>query len=333
MSVRNVIDHVKIAVASGKGGAGSVHFRRARFIPKGGPDGGDGGRGSHVIIQGNAQLSNLLHFKYRKHIFGENGAPGRGKNITGADGKDIILQVPLGTIAKDADTGRIKAEIIEKGQKVIVAQGGRGGRGNTCFKSATRQAPDFAQLGQEGEKLLLILELKMMADIGLLGLPNAGKSTLLSVISAAKPQIASYPFTTINPQLGTVMYAGEKCFVVADIPGIIQGASRGKGLGLRFLRHAERTKVLLFVIASDDVDIASTYYMLREELRLYNADLLRKKHLLAISKVDLCEEYTLMQMIKTLPQDLDCIAISSKTGLGIRELKTNLRHLLHNTHS
>lgn len=324
----NALDYAKIVICSGKGGPGSKHFRRERFVPKGGPDGGDGGRGGHVIVVGKEHLSHLLHFKYRKHVFAEDGKPGAGKQTTGADGKDVVLEVPLGTVIKDADTGKMKAEIMQAGQTAIIAKGGRGGKGNVHFKSAIRQAPDFAQIGEEGKKLSVILELKMIAEVGLLGLPNAGKSTLLSVISAAKPKIANYPFTTLTPQLGTVQYAHEGSFCVADIPGIIEGASQGKGLGLRFLKHAERTKILLFVIAAEHLSAVDTYYMLRRELKAYDPELLAKKHIIALSKTDLCKEDILAQVTSDLPKNITCIHISSKTGAGITKLKESLQKLL-----
>lgn len=330
MSSPNFVDHVKIFVRSGKGGAGAIHFRRARFIPKGGPDGGNGGHGGHIIIQGNSQLSTLLHLKYRKHIFGENGENGSGKNSSGADGKDTIIQIPLGTVVKDTETGIVQAQITEDGQQYILAQGGQGGLGNTNFKSATRQAPRFAQPGKEAQEAFIVLELKLMADIGIIGPPNAGKSTLLSVISAAKPQIANYPFTTLVPQLGVVAYM-EHSFVAADIPGLIKGAAQGKGLGIRFLRHAERNKVLLFVIPADDPNIIATYHMLRGELEAYNANFLDKNHLLAISKIDLLERATLEALKQSLPNEAVCVGISSITEKGINQLKQELWALLYAT--
>ncbi len=328
MASTNFVDHVKIFVRSGKGGAGSIHFRRARFIPKGGPDGGNGGRGGHIIIQGNPQLSTLLHLKYRKHIFGENGENGAGKNANGANGKDIILQVPLGTVTKDAETGIIQAQITKAGQQHILVQGGKGGLGNTHFKSATRQTPRFAQPGGQAKEASIILELKLIADIGIIGIPNAGKSTLLSVISAAKPKIANYAFTTLVPQLGVVAYK-QHTFIVAEIPGLIHGASHGKGLGIRFLRHAERNKALLLVIPADNPAISATYHMLRKELDTYNPNLLNKKHLLAISKIDLLQEATLTALKQDLPNKVACIGISSITQKGIDQLKKELWTLLH----
>ncbi|MEM7173689.1 MAG: GTPase ObgE [Bacteroidota bacterium] len=326
----NAIDHVKIIISSGKGGAGAVHFRKARFIPKGGPDGGNGGHGGSIILQGNSNVSNLLPFKYRKHIRAEDGKPGSEKNTTGANGKDTLLHVPLGTVVSDSLTGEIKAEIIQEGSKIILAKGGKGGKGNTHFKSATHQAPSFAQPGQKAQTLFLTLELKVMAEIGLVGLPNAGKSTLLSSMSAAKPQIADYPFTTINPQLGTVPYGEKKSFLMADIPGIIHGASKGKGLGFDFLKHAERTKILLFVIAVDQKphEVVSTYYMLRNELQAYNNDLINKKHLIALSKTDLADEATLSKITQSLPQGTIHIYISALQNKGLQILKKALVHTL-----
>ena len=333
MSELSFIDYVKIHLCSGKGGAGAVHFRRERFIPKGGPDGGNGGHGGHVILQGDPQLSTLIHLKYRKHIKAENGHPGASNNCTGANGKNIVLKVPLGTVAKNAQTGRIQADIIQVGQKQIIMQGGQGGLGNAHFKSSKKQTPRFAQEGQPAQEAWIILELKLMADVGFIGPPNAGKSTLLATISAAKPKINNYPFTTLTPQLGVVVYTQQQSFIVADIPGLIQGAAQGKGLGIRFLKHVEHNKVLLFVIPANELDISHTYHMLRSELKAHNPNLLYKKHLLALSKTDLLEKPLPKKIIQTLAKQADIIYLSSITGKGISELKHKLRHLLYPTQS
>jgi GTPase len=325
----NFVDYVKICCRSGSGGAGSAHFRREKFIPKGGPDGGDGGRGGHIILRGNKQLWTLLPLKYRKHVIAKKGIPGAGANKTGADGKDIILDVPLGTVAKDAETGEIEFEITEDGQKVILVPGGMGGRGNTHFKSATNQTPRYAQPGIPGREEWKILELKILADVGLVGFPNAGKSTLLSVVSAAKPKIANYPFTTLVPNLGIVAYHDNQSFIMADIPGIIEGAHAGKGLGLRFLRHIERNSVLLFMVPADAGDIYKEYQILMGELEKYNPELLDKPGLLVITKSDLMD-VELQQMIdKEIPGNIDRIYISAITGKGLAELKNRIWKLLN----
>ena len=323
----NFIDHVKLYIRAGKGGAGSVHFRRARYIPKGGPDGGDGGRGGHIILQGEEQLSTLLHLRYTKHVRAEHGGDGEGKNCTGADGKDILIKVPLGTVAKDADTDRVLAEITEPGQKQLLLRGGKGGLGNTQFKSATKQAPRYAQPGKEGEEKTVILELKLIAEAGLIGPPNAGKSTLLSTISAAKPVIADYPFTTLTPQLGIVSYQTHTR-VVAEIPGLIKGAAQGKGLGTRFLRHAERTQLLLIVIPADAPSYGELYTLLYQELQGHNPSLVRKKQLIVISKIDCITSQELEKKLATLPPAIPYVCVSSHTHTGIKTLKQKLVELI-----
>ncbi|QHV98428.1 MULTISPECIES: GTPase ObgE [Spirosoma] len=324
MASSNFIDYVKINCRSGAGGAGSVHFRREKHTPKGGPDGGDGGRGGHIILKGNAQLWTLLHLKYRKHVKAENGTAGEGGRRSGAQGQDVILEVPLGTIARNPDTGKQLAEITEDGQEIILFPGGRGGLGNDHFKSATQQAPDYAQPGEAGLEEWVVLELKLLADVGLVGFPNAGKSTLLSVLSAARPEIADYPFTTLVPNLGVVAYRDYKSFVMADIPGIIEGASQGKGLGLRFLRHIERNSVLLFVIPANSDDIRQEYNTLLNELREYNPELMDKDRLLAISKIDLVDQSDIARIKETLPKKLPVTFISAVSQLGLDELKDSI---------
>lgn len=321
MASSNFIDYVKINARSGAGGAGSVHFRREKHVAKGGPDGGDGGRGGHVILKGNAQLWTLLHLKYTKHVKADAGKAGEGGRRAGAQGKDIVLDVPLGTIAKDPETGEQLAEITEDGQEIILLPGGRGGLGNDHFKTATKQAPQYAQPGEEGLEMWVVLELKVLADVGLVGFPNAGKSTLLSVVSAARPEIADYPFTTLVPNLGVVSYRDERSFVMADIPGIIEGASQGKGLGLRFLRHIERNSLLLFMIPADSEDFAAEYETLLNELRVYNPSLLDKQRLVAISKIDLVEKEEREKLVTQLPNDVPRIFISAITQEGIEQLK------------
>jgi GTP-binding protein len=321
VSSPNFIDHVKFCSRSGHGGAGCLHFHREKFVPKGGPDGGDGGRGGHVILRGNKQLWTLLHLKYRKHVIAESGKPGESQNCTGADGKDEIIEVPLGTVAKRADTEEVLAEITDDGQEFILTPGGRGGRGNLFFATSTRQAPSYAQPGEPGKEEWIVLELKLLADVGLVGFPNAGKSTLLSVVSAAKPKIADYPFTTLTPNLGVVPYRDEKSFVMADIPGIIEGAAEGRGLGIRFLRHIERNSLLLFLVPADSKDIRKEYEILISELKQYNPELLDKKRILAISKSDMLDEELIEAMKKELPTDLPTLFISSVIQKGIQELK------------
>lgn len=325
----NFIDYVRIFCKSGHGGKGSTHLRREKYIPKGGPDGGDGGRGGHIILRGDKQLWTLIHLKYRKHIKAENGGDGSGQLRTGADGKDIILKVPLGTVAKDGETGEILFEIIDDGQEIILAQGGRGGLGNDHFKSPTNQTPRYAQPGEEGIEGWFVLELKILADVGLVGFPNAGKSTLLSVVSAAKPKIADYAFTTLEPNLGIVNYYDDKSFVMADIPGIIEGAHEGRGLGLRFLRHIERNSMLLFMIPADSKDIAEEYEILLNELKQYNPELLDKERLLAVTKSDMLDEELKKEIKKHLPKRIPYIFISSLTGEGIPQLKDMLWKILN----
>jgi GTP-binding protein len=329
VSSPNFIDYVKICFRSGKGGAGAVHFHREKFVNKGGPDGGDGGRGGHIILRGNAQLWTLLHLKYRKHIRAEDGQPGGGNNKTGASGKDEIIEVPLGTIARDAETGKVLLEITQDGEEKILLPGGRGGLGNQHFKSATRQTPRYAQPGEPGIEKWIILELKILADVGLVGFPNAGKSTLLSVVSAAKPEIADYPFTTLTPNLGVVPYRDFQSFVMADIPGIIEGAAEGKGLGIRFLRHIERNSLLLFLIPADSPDIVAEYRTLLKELEKYNPELLDKKRILAISKADMLDKELEAEIRQTLPTDIPSIFISSITGKNLQPLKDLIWQQLH----
>lgn len=329
MASSNFIDYVKINVRSGAGGAGSMHFRREKHVEKGGPDGGDGGRGGHVILKGNAQLWTLLHLKYTKHVKAFDGKGGEGGRRTGAIGKDIILEVPLGTTAKNAETGEQLFEITEDGQEIILLRGGRGGMGNDHFKSATNQSPQYAQPGEPGQEEWFILELKVLADVGLVGFPNAGKSTLLSVVSAARPEIADYPFTTLVPNLGVVSYRDYKSFVMADIPGIIEGASQGKGLGLRFLRHIERNSILLFIVPADSEDIEAEYQTLVQELRIYNPSLLDKSRILAISKMDVISEDERVTLQKNLPNGIPTVLISAITQEGIEQLKDRIWELIN----
>ncbi len=321
MASSNFIDYVKIYFRSGAGGAGSVHFRREKFVPLGGPDGGDGGRGGHIILKGNAQLWTLLHLKYQKHIHAEAGKPGGKQRSSGAEGSDVFVEVPIGTVAKDAETGEILMEITEDGQEEILVAGGRGGLGNDHFKTATNQAPQYAQPGEPFREATIIIELKLLADVGLVGFPNAGKSTLLSVLSAAKPEIADYPFTTLVPNLGVVSYRNFQSFVMADIPGIIEGASKGKGLGIRFLRHIERNSILLFLISAENNDLSEAYHTLLHELKEYNPELLDKKRILAISKSDMLDEELKQLTAQELPQDIPHIFISSVAQQGLQELK------------
>ena len=332
MADQNFVDYVKIFFRSGNGGAGSKHFLREKYKAFGGPDGGDGGRGGHIILRGNAQLWTLLHLKYRKHIFAGHGQPGSKNNRTGADGEDIILDVPLGTVARDAETGKVHFEITKDGQKKVLLHGGRGGLGNTHFKTATRQAPKFAQPGEEGTEDWKVLELKILADVGLVGFPNAGKSTLLSVVSAAKPRIASYPFTTLVPNLGIVAYRDMRSFVMADLPGIIEGAHEGKGLGHRFLRHIERNAVLLFLIPCDTENIREEYTILRNELAEYNEELLDKPRFLCITKADMLDDELKQLLKKEIPDSLPSMFISAVTGEGIQQLKDALWELIVSTH-
>ncbi len=331
----NFVDYVKICCRSGKGGDGSVHFHRDKFTTKGGPDGGNGGRGGHIILRGNKQLWTLLHLKYRKHVIAEDGSNGAKANQTGKSGKDIILEVPLGTVARDSETDEINCEITEDGQEFILVKGGRGGLGNSNFATPSRQAPKFSQPGEEGQSLWKILELKILADVGLVGFPNAGKSTLLSVITAAKPEIANYPFTTLVPNLGIVKHRDYKSFVVADLPGLIEGAHEGKGLGLRFLRHVERNPVLLFMISCENANIFEEYKILLNELKMYNNQLLEKQRVLAVTKCDLLDEELLAELKKDLNKRLKgknkipTVFISSHTQRGIIELKDTLWTVLN----
>ncbi|TVR40251.1 MAG: GTPase ObgE [Cryomorphaceae bacterium] len=320
MSGANFVDYVKICCRSGKGGAGSAHLRRDRLTSRGGPDGGDGGRGGHIILRGNKQLWTLLHLKYQKHVIAGAGESGGRSTSTGASGKDIILEVPLGTVARDAESGEVDVEITEDGQEVVLVAGGRGGLGNVHFKSATRQTPRFAQPGEDGQNIWKILELKVLADVGLVGFPNAGKSTLLSVVSAAKPEIANYPFTTLVPNLGIVSYRDHRSFVMADIPGIIEGAHTGKGIGLRFLRHIERNSILLFLIPADSENHRNEYDILLNELKEYNPELLDKSRIVTISKSDMLDTELKREISATL-SDLPHLYFSSVSGEGITELK------------
>lgn len=329
MSSPNFIDHVKFHSRSGKGGAGCLHFIREKFVEKGGPDGGDGGRGGHVILRGNSQLWTLLHLKYRKHVVADDGKPGESQNCTGASGKDEILEVPMGTVARNAETGEKLCEITEDGQEYVLSRGGRGGRGNLFFATSTQRAPMHTQPGEPGIQEWIILELKLLADVGLVGFPNAGKSTLLSVVSAAKPKIADYAFTTLTPNLGVVSYRDARSFVMADIPGIIEGAAEGKGLGIQFLRHIERNSLLLFMIPADSKDIKTEYGILLNELKKYNPELLDKKRLLAITKTDMLDDELKAEMKKDVPTELPVIFISSATNYGIQELKDLIWKNLH----
>ncbi|WP_018479842.1 GTPase ObgE [Pontibacter roseus] len=321
MAQSNFIDYVKICSRSGHGGAGSAHLHRDKRTAMGGPDGGDGGRGGHVILRGNSQLWTLLHLQFRKHVIAENGQGGGPSHSSGAQGKDEVLEVPLGTIARNAETGEFMCEITEDGQEIILTPGGRGGLGNAHFKSPTNQTPRYAQPGEEGIDEWVVLELKLLADVGLVGFPNAGKSTLLSVVSAAKPKIANYAFTTLEPNLGVVAYRDYKSFVMADIPGIIEGASEGKGLGLRFLRHIERNSMLLFMVSCESPDIAEEYNILIKELETYNPELLDKKRILAITKTDMIDDELETEMRETLPKDIPAVFISSITQKNITKLK------------
>ena len=317
----NFIDYIRIFARSGHGGAGARHFLRNKLTARGGPDGGDGGRGGHVILRGNAQLWTLLHLRYFKNVLAENGENGSKNNCTGKDGQDIIIEVPLGTVARDEVSGHLEAEILEDGQEIVWLKGGRGGLGNSNFATPTNQAPEHAQPGEPGFEGWKIIELKMLADVGLVGFPNAGKSTLLSVVSAAKPKIANYPFTTLVPQLGMVEYRDRQSFCMADLPGIIEGAAEGKGLGHRFLRHIERNAVLLFLIPADSADHAGEFETLLTELRKYNPEMLQKEMIIAISKSDLLDEELQAAIEKELPTAVPHVFISSATGSGIVGLK------------
>ncbi len=328
MSNSNFVDYIKVFCRSGKGGPGSAHLHRDKFTIKGGPDGGDGGRGGHVIVRGNEQLWTLIHLKYNRHIFASDGASGGSSLKTGADGKDVYIDVPLGTIAKNAETGEEIFEITSNNEEHILMQGGRGGLGNNNFKSATFQTPRFAQPGEPAQESWVVLELKLLADVGLVGFPNAGKSTLLSVVSAAKPKIADYPFTTLVPNLGIVKYRDDRSFVMADIPGIIEGASEGKGLGHRFLRHIERNSMLLFLVPADSGDIKKEYEILVNELKEYNPELLDKQRLLAVSKSDMLDEELKDEIRKTMPE-VPFTFISSVANTGLVELKDRIWKMLN----
>ena len=321
MAESNFVDYVKIFCRSGKGGRGSAHLRHDKYIPNGGPDGGDGGKGGSVILKGNRNYWTLLHLKFERHAFAENGGNGGSNKCFGKDGKDVTIEVPCGTVAYDAETGEYLCDITDDGQEVVLLKGGRGGLGNWHFRTATRQAPRFAQPGEPAQELMVVLELKLLADVGLVGFPNAGKSTLLSAISAAKPKIANYPFTTLEPNLGIVSYREGKSFVMADIPGIIEGASEGKGLGLRFLRHIERNSLLLFMVPGDTDDIKREYEILLNELAQFNPEMLDKQRVLAITKCDLIDEELMSMLEPNLPADISHVFISGVSGLGLQQLK------------
>ena len=321
MADSNFIDYVKILCRSGKGGAGSRHYHRAKYIPKGGPDGGDGGRGGHIILRGNGHMWTLLPLRYQRHIFATNGESGGAGRSHGKDGEDRIIDVPVGTAVFDADSGEFLCEVTEDGQEIYLLRGGKGGLGNVHFATSTNRAPRYAQPGQPALEKAVVLELKLLGDVGLVGFPNAGKSTLLSSISAAKPKVADYPFTTMEPSLGIVDYRGSDSFVMADIPGIIEGASEGKGLGLRFLRHIERNAVLLFMVPADSDDIKADYEVLLRELHEFNPELSDKSRVLAISKSDMLDDELREEIAKTLPDDVPTVFISAVTGQGIPELK------------
>lgn len=317
----NFVDYVKILVRSGKGGAGSAHLLRVKYNAKAGPDGGDGGRGGHVILRGTTQRWTLLHLKYTKHVFAENGQNGGENLCTGRTGRDQVLEVPLGCVARDAESGEVLGEVTEEGQELIIARGGRGGLGNDHFKSATNQTPRYAQPGEPAEERWVIIELKMLADVGLVGFPNAGKSTFLSTVSAARPEIADYPFTTIVPNLGIVKYRDDQSFCIADIPGIIEGAADGKGLGLRFLRHIERNSILLFMVSCEQLEIAKEYRVLLHELERYNPELLDKQRILAVTKCDIIDEEMQRQLRRHLPKGVEAVFISAVSGQNIDKLK------------
>jgi GTP-binding protein len=321
MAESNFVDYVKIYCRSGKGGQGSSHFRREKYVPRGGPDGGDGGRGGHVYLRANRNLWTLLHLKFERHMYATSGEGGSAKKSSGKDGEDRIIEAPCGTVAFDAETGEYICDVTEDGQTVRLLKGGKGGQGNVHFKTATNQAPRYSQPGEPCEERTVILQLKLLADVGLVGFPNAGKSTLLSVVSAAKPKIADYPFTTLEPNLGIVSYRDNRSFVMADIPGIIEGASEGKGLGLRFLRHIERNSLLLFMIPADADSIRQAYRILDNELLKYNPGLADKNRVLAITKIDLADEERIQTIEQELPADIPHVFISSVTQSGITELK------------
>jgi GTP-binding protein len=324
MTEGNFTDYIKVHAASGKGGKGSVHLHREKYITKGGPDGGDGGRGGHVILKGDKNMWTLFHLKFKRHFKAEHGGAGSSGRSTGKDGKDVIVNVPLGTIVRDGETNEILFEVTEDGQEIILLEGGKGGRGNWHFKSATNQTPRYAQPGIDGKEGWFQLELKLLADVGLVGFPNAGKSTLLAALTSAKPKIADYAFTTLKPNLGIVKYRDYQTFVIADIPGIIEGAAEGKGLGHRFLRHIERNSILLFLVPADSDDIAKEYEILLNELKKHNPELLDKERLLAISKSDLLDEELIQEIEKELPKDVPHLFISSVTQQGLTKLKDEL---------
>lgn len=321
MAESNFIDYVKIHIRSGKGGRGSMHLHRAKYQPNGGPDGGNGGRGGSIYLRGNRNYWTLLHLRYQRHIFAGNGENGSDCCSTGADGKDEYIDVPCGTVAYNAETGEYICDVVDDGQEVMVLKGGRGGLGNYEFRTATNQVPRYAQAGEPMQEMMVILQLKLLADVGLVGLPNAGKSTLLSSVSSAKPKIANYPFTTLEPSLGIVSYRDNKSFVMADIPGIIEGASEGKGIGLRFLRHIERNSLLLFLISCESENIKSDYEMLLNELKKYNPEILDKKRILAITKCDTIDEELIDMLHEDLPEDVPTVFISAPINYGIQELK------------
>ncbi len=321
MAASNFVDYVKIYCRSGKGGSGSVHFRREKYIPKGGPDGGDGGKGGDIIMCGNSHMWTLLHLRYTRHLRAGNGENGGGQRSTGSSGKDVFIEVPLGTVARDPESREIIAEVTEHDQQIVLLKGGRGGLGNDHFKNSTNQSPQYAQPGEDGIDSSIIFELKILADVGLVGFPNAGKSTLLSVVSAAKPEIADYPFTTLVPNLGIVAYRDQQSFVMADIPGIIEGAHEGKGLGLRFLRHIERNSILLFMVPADSDDIKNEFNVLLNELAKYNKELLDKQRILAITKSDMLDKELEDEIKETLPKNIQSVFISSVANMGLVKLK------------
>ena len=329
MAESNFIDYVKIYCKSGKGGKGSTHMHRAKYVPKGGPDGGNGGNGGSVILRGNRNYWTLLHLRYDRHVFAENGDDGHECKSTGKKGADKVVEVPLGTMAFDAETREFLCDVTEDGQEVVLLKGGRGGLGNFNFATATNQAPRYAQPGEPALEREVVLELKLLADVGLVGFPNAGKSTLVSSVSAAKPKIANYPFTTLEPSLGIVSYRDGKSFVIADIPGIIEGASQGKGLGLRFLRHIERNSLLLFMIPADSDDIRRDYEILLRELTTYNPELLDKQRVLAVSKCDIVDDELIEMQKQNIPDDVPVVFISAVSGKGLEELKDVLWENLH----
>ncbi len=329
MAESNFVDYVTIYCRSGKGGRGCSHLHRAKYIPKGGPDGGDGGKGGSVILHGNRNYWTLLHLRYQRHVFATDGQAGSENKSFGKDGQDVIIEVPMGTVVYDADSGEYLCEVTEDDQKIVLLKGGRGGLGNWHFRTATNQAPTYAQPGEPAQERRIVLELKLLADVGLVGFPNAGKSTLLSSVSAAKPKIADYPFTTMEPNLGLVPYRDNRSFVIADIPGIIEGASEGKGLGLRFLRHIERNSTLLFMIPADSQDIRKDYQILLNELGTYNPEMLDKQRLLAITKCDMLDEELMNEMRQVLPDGVPTVFISAVAGTGLEELKDMLWAMLN----